>query len=120
MRLDGFSSNAAGGFPALRSRTRLPRLRPRHVVSKPGQTHEPEGLVEVREWIAPALASPALVLEAQPPTQPHSRIVVERVIRLAGGADAEVIGPPRGARGSTCLRAEALPGIVFRVRDAPK
>jgi len=25
------------------------RLRPRHVVSKPGQTHEPEGLVEVRE-----------------------------------------------------------------------
>src|SRR6266849_2566883 len=50
------------------------RLRPRHVVSKTGQTHEPEGLVEVREWIATALASSGLVLEAQPPTQPHSRI----------------------------------------------
>ena len=40
------------------------RLRPRHVVSKPGQTHEPEGLVKVREWIAAALASSGLVLEA--------------------------------------------------------
>src|SRR5262245_1363763 len=61
------------------------RLRPRHVVSKPGQTHEPEGLVEVREWIAAALASSGLVLEAQPPTQPHSRIVVERPIRRSDG-----------------------------------
>src|SRR6516225_11755306 len=62
------------------------RLRPRHVVSKPGQTHELEGLVEVREWIAAALASSGLVLEAQPPTQPHSRIVVERPIRRIDGA----------------------------------
>src|SRR3954463_2171770 len=36
--------------------------------------------VEVREWIAPALASPALVLEPQPPAQPHSHICVERAI----------------------------------------
>src|SRR5882757_9034196 len=69
------------------------RLRPRHVVPKPGQTHEPEVPVEVREWIAPALASPDLVLESQPPAQPHSRIVVERAICFAGGADTEVIGP---------------------------
>ena len=34
-------------------------------MSKPGQTHEPEGLVEVREWIAAALASSGLVLEAR-------------------------------------------------------
>src|SRR5216684_8487920 len=39
------------------------RLRPRHVVPKPGQTYEPEVPVEVREWIAPALASPDVVLE---------------------------------------------------------
>ena len=56
--------------------------------------YEPEIPVEVREWIAPALASPALVLEPQPPAQPHSHVCVERAIRLAGGADAEVIGPP--------------------------
>src|ERR1700736_1540091 len=35
-----------------------------------------------------------LVLEPQPPAQPHSHVCVERAIRLAGGADAEVIGPP--------------------------
>ena len=40
------------------------RLRPRHVVPKPRQTHEPEGLVEVREWIAAALASSGLDVSA--------------------------------------------------------
>ena len=49
--------------------------------------------VEVREWIAPALASPDFVLVPEPPAQPHSRVVVERAIRFAGGADTEVIGP---------------------------
>ena len=58
------------------------RLRPRRAAAKLGQTYEPEVPVEVREWIAPALASPDLVLEAQPPAQPHSRVVVERAIRL--------------------------------------
>ena len=62
------------------------RLHPRHVVPKPAQTHEPEVLVEVREWIAAALAPSDLVLEAQPPTQPHSRVVVERPIRRTDGA----------------------------------
>src|SRR5262249_28274876 len=62
--------------------------------AEPGQTYEPEVPVEVREWIAPALASPALVLEPQPPAQPHSHVAVERAIRLAGGADAEIVGPP--------------------------
>src|SRR5882724_7178178 len=42
------------------------RLHPRHVVPKPGQTYEPEVPVKVREWIGPALASPDLVLDAQP------------------------------------------------------
>ena len=54
------------------------RLRPRHVAPKPGQTHEPEGLVEVRQWIAAALASSGLVLEAQPPTQPHRCVAIAR------------------------------------------
>ena len=45
-------------------------------------------LVKVREWISSALASPDLVLEAQPPAQPHSRVVVEHPIRFAGGSNA--------------------------------
>src|ERR1700677_1442344 len=56
------------------------RLRPRHVVPKPGQAYEPEVPVEVRGWIGPALTSPDLVLGAQPPTQPHCCVVVERPI----------------------------------------
>jgi hypothetical protein len=56
------------------------RRRPRHVAPKPGQTYEPKGLVKVREWITPALAASGLVLEAQPPTQPHRRVVIERTI----------------------------------------
>ena len=42
------------------------RLHPRHVVPKPAQAYELEVPVKVREWISPALASPDLVLEAQP------------------------------------------------------
>ena len=45
--------------------------------------------VEVREWIGPALASPDLVLDAQPPAEPHSGVVVDRSVRLIihlGGA----------------------------------
>jgi hypothetical protein len=49
--------------------------------------------VKVREWIAPALASPDPVLESEPPAQPLSRVVVERAICFAGGTDTEVIGP---------------------------
>src|SRR6202030_3997630 len=43
------------------------RLHPRHVVPKPAQAYELEVPVKMREWIAPALASPGFVLEAQPP-----------------------------------------------------
>ena len=54
---------------------------------------------KVREWISSALASPDLVLEAQPPAQPHSRVVVEHPIRFAGGSNPKA--PIRGAPGST-------------------
>src|SRR6516165_4290980 len=49
------SSNRTCGFPCIRLSDKTSRLHPRHVAPKPGQTHEPEGLVEVREWIAAAL-----------------------------------------------------------------
>ena len=58
------------------------RLHPRHVVPKPAQAYEPEVPVKVRERISSALASPDLVLEAQPPAQPHSGVVVERPVRF--------------------------------------
>ena len=69
------------------------RLHPRRVAPKPAQAYEPEVPVEVREWIGPAPASPDLVLEAQPPAQPHRCVVVERPIRYDDGADTEVVGP---------------------------
>src|ERR1700757_3968498 len=56
------------------------RLHPRRAATKLGQAYEPEVPVKVREWISSALASPDLVLEAQPPAQPHSRVIVERPI----------------------------------------
>ena len=55
------------------------RLHPRHVVPKPAQPYEPEVPVKVWEWISPALASPDLVLEAQPPAQPHSGVSADRL-----------------------------------------
>jgi hypothetical protein len=70
----------------IRLSDKISRLRPRRATPKPGQTHEPEGLVKVRKWIATALASSGLVLEAQPPAQPHSRVAVERPIRRSDGA----------------------------------
>jgi len=42
--------------------------------------------VEMREWIGPALASPDLVLDAQPPAQPHSGVIVDRPIRCVAVA----------------------------------
>ena len=70
------------------------RLHPRRAASKLCQPYEPEVPVKVRERITPALASPDLVLESEPPAQPHSRVVVERAIGFEGGTDTEVIGPP--------------------------
>src|SRR4051794_1480466 len=49
--------------------------------------------VKVREWISSALTSPDLVLDAQPPAQPHSGVVVERSIRLGDGSYFEVVRP---------------------------
>jgi hypothetical protein len=46
---------------------KISRLRPRHVAPERGQAYEPIVPVKVREWIGPALASPGLVLDAQPP-----------------------------------------------------
>src|SRR6516165_4431883 len=69
------------------------RLRPRHVATERGQPYEPEVPVKVREWISPALASPDLVLDAQPPAQPHRCVVVERSIRLGHGSYFEVVRP---------------------------
>ena len=69
------------------------RLHPRRAPTKPCEAYELEVPVKVREWIAPALASPDVVLVSEPPAQPHSRVVVERAIGFAGGADTEVIGP---------------------------
>src|SRR5258706_13315990 len=57
------------------------RLHPRPGVPKRSQADEAEVPVQVREWIGPALASPDLVLDAQPPAHPHSGVVVDRPIR---------------------------------------
>src|SRR5262245_50642158 len=51
----------------IRRSDKTSRLHPRHVVPKPAQAYEPKVPVKMREWIGPALASPDLVLEAQPP-----------------------------------------------------
>src|SRR5262249_16974089 len=49
--------------------------------------------VQVREWIGPAHASPDLVLDAQPPAQPHSGVVVDRPVRFGDGTYFEVVRP---------------------------
>src|SRR6266540_1116175 len=69
------------------------RLHPRHVVPKPAQAYEPKVPVKMREWIGPALATPDLVLDAQPPAQPHSGVIVDRPIRFVNSTNAEVVGP---------------------------
>src|ERR1700751_6068416 len=69
------------------------RLPPRRATTKLGQAYEAEVLVKVREWISSALASPDLVLEAQPPAQPHSRVVAEPSIRFGGCSNPKVVGP---------------------------
>src|SRR5262249_52965823 len=69
------------------------RLHPWHVVPKPRQTDEAVALVQVQDWEVPALASSDVVLDAQPPAQPHRGVVVERAIRLADGADLEIVRP---------------------------
>ena len=69
------------------------RLHPRRVVLKPAQAYEAEVPVKVRKRISSALASPDLVLGAQPPAQPHSGVVVDRPVRFRDGAYFEVVRP---------------------------
>src|SRR3981189_3758910 len=69
------------------------RLHPRRAATKLCQPYEPAMPVEAREWMAPALVSPGLVLASQPPAQPHSRVVDECAIGFPGGTNTEVIGP---------------------------
>jgi hypothetical protein len=57
------------------------RLRPRLAAPARGQAYQAKMAVQVREWIAPAPSSPDLVLETQPPAQPHRGVVVESAIR---------------------------------------
>src|SRR3954449_2211071 len=57
------------------------RLRPRLAAPARGQAYQANMAVQVREWIAPAPSSPDLVLETQPPAQPHRCVVVESAIR---------------------------------------
>jgi len=56
------------------------RRHPRHVVPKPGRPDETEVPVQMREWIAPALASPDLALVAQAPTQLRRCVGAERPV----------------------------------------
>jgi len=65
-------------------------LHPRHVVPKRGQAYEPKVPAKLREWIISALASPDLVLDAQP----HSSVVVDRPIHFCDGAYFEVRRAP--------------------------
>ena len=73
---------ASPNAPRIRLSDKTSRLHPQHVVPQPAQAYEPEVPVKVREWISSAPASADLVLEAQPPAQPHSCVVVERPIRF--------------------------------------
>src|SRR5215813_8879442 len=98
-------------FSRIRLSDKTSRLRPRHVAPKRGQAYETEIPVEVREWIAPAPASPDLVLVAQPPTQPRCRVAVERSISAADRAHLEVVRP---AAQRAAQRAHQLRGLLPR------
>ena len=79
-------------FPASGSRTRLHAFT--HGTSRPSAVRRTSLKCPwVREWIIPALSSPDLVLELQPPAQPRRCVDVECPIRLADGAYFEVVRP---------------------------
>src|SRR3989449_4543168 len=83
------------------------RLRPRHVVPKPAQAYEPEVPVKMREWISPALASPDLVLEAQPPS-------AQRAVQLVHQLCGILPGPRSGGQRVDVLdhALDALPAMA--------
>src|SRR5271169_5454582 len=64
------------------------------------------------EWIAPALASLDLVLEAQPPAQPHRGVVVGHPICVVDGAYLEVVRPSAQRAVQHCHQ---LPGLTTSV-----
>src|ERR1700733_13163144 len=79
-------------FPASGSRTRLHAFT--HGTSRPSAVRRTSLRCPwVREGIIPALSSPDLVLELQPPAQPHRCVAVVCPIRLADGAYFEVVRP---------------------------
>lgn len=67
--------------PRIRLSDKGSRLRPRLAAPARGQAYQAKMAVQVREWIGPAPSSPDLVLETQPPAQPHRGVVVESAIR---------------------------------------
>src|SRR5215471_14130955 len=78
----------------IRLSDRTSRLHPRLAPSKCGQPYETEVPVQVREGISPTSSATDLVLDAEPPTQPRSGVVVECPIRATDGAYVEVVRPP--------------------------
>ena len=98
MKISGSFRTLAGAQIFARLRSVVSTAKHRYnilqiLTASPAQTYEPEVAVEVREWIAPALASPDFVLGAQPPAQPHGCVSVERPIRLVDGSYSEVVRP---------------------------
>jgi hypothetical protein len=93
---------------------------PRHVVPKPAQAYEPVVPVKVREWIRSALASPDLVLEAQPPAQPRSR--PHAFCRSRGLAPrrshARDCGQPSAASRSRATAINTRPGFHWRSKPS--
>ena len=67
--------------PRIRLSDKASRLRPRLAAPARGQAYQANMAVQVRERIASAPSSPDLVLEAQPPAQPHRGVAVESAIR---------------------------------------
>jgi hypothetical protein len=94
------------------------RLRPRLTVPPRGQADQAKVAIQVREWIGPALPMPDLVLETQPPTQPHRGVVVESAIRPRDRANVKSSWPNRVTRGSTCPPAVWCPALPRFGRSA--
>src|SRR5208283_1687808 len=90
------------------------RLRPRTLASPPRQTYEPEPVVKDRGWIAPAPLSPLLELGTQPPTQPRTGVVVNR---LVGATDRTYLEVVRPAAQRAVQLAHHLCGLLPRHRD---
>ncbi len=126
-------------FMALINRVRSPARRshagghtghPRHVVPKPGQAYEPEVPVKVREWICPALASPDLVLGAQPPklrahgSELHGpskpRWPITSDLRQEPGALVAHAGICAGGSGVTCPPTATMRPSEIDFRFAPE